>query len=84
MKSQCRVQREKELVSPTYTPKAVHLIPFSVSVLQASLWFSELPKSLLVTVTWEDFCYLQPKNTNWFTREWVLFIQGLRTTGSDQ
>ena len=51
MKSQCRVQREKELVSPTYTPKAVHLIPFSVSVLQASLWFSELPKSLLVTVT---------------------------------
>lgn len=51
MKSQCRVQREKELVSPTYTPKAVCLIPFSISVLQASLWFSELPKSLLVTVT---------------------------------
>lgn len=51
MKSQCRVQREKELVSPTYTPKAVRLIPFSVSVLQTSLWFSELPKSLLVTVT---------------------------------
>lgn len=46
MKSQCRVQREKELVSPTYTPKAVRLIPFSISVLQTSLWFSELAQIL--------------------------------------